>query len=925
MNGTSKKHSFLQNANHPISDFLLRRFFLYQVLTAALLLQFAGSSVLLGQSHAIRIQVALEVSDSSGLPLRGAYGRLHFLNQPSIVAFGISNDSGLLVLSTSVPVSTDSIELQVSAVAHLPFVVRMATHQNGIHSTLQVLLKAAPNTLPNAVVVAPAQWQRGDTTFYRVSSFLQQGDKKLKDVLAKLPGFELSASRGLLFKGRPVDKITIEGEEIFADKLELMISSFPVHVLEQIQAIENQTDDKLLKGLVSDNKIFVNLGLKKGKLSTAFGDTEMAIGTAGRYRFFPTLFGLYNAIKFGLIVDYNSTGNGLTPNKLAELYKGSSLEMLPFTMQHSTAYVINHLANERYIQNRLFDHRFQANIPFSKKVNSITEVNAVFDRQRQNIQTDESVLNGNSFVLRNISSRNEFLPAVMQCKEQLDWSINNKQSLVTAFIFHSNSNLSRQQTLFASDSVAPDAVGKQLQNSWTAFQLSAKYSLRSSNDRAVRISLLADYANAPQRGVGFSEAYPLIFGMPQGLTYLQLQRSNEHYQVKLTADFINRTKGNIIYSGIEAKQQMLTPSNRLSFSEGMPESAVDYPGLAYAGKHQLQELAVYRRQAVAIGKLQVAASFTTGWQAVHRKENSLMSRKQYWLVKTNIEGKRFFSRQAFTSFTVDYQQSVAQPQKWNEALLPLTLEQYTRNANGLQAMKELSLRWGTHASLSKRISIAVSAYARRNFSPTALYNQLQGFVQVSVDSITCSPLNTFGAFASWFWSFPKQRFSLRLQGNFFNTRFYQLQLGKLSPGISNYVQLSTEGHKQWANDWSLKGNAGVHFVDVRFGSSAFNQNKVTNVFWKLEVNKRFKKQFSVGTNANQLFNNLGTINNGSILLADCFISYQPAKQSFDFSIRCENIFNQKGLKVFNSGQSGFAYTLVPLIGRNLMVEARFTF
>lgn len=903
----------------------MRRLFLYQFLAPALLLHFACSAGLFAQSNTIRIQVVLEVSDSSGLPLRGAYGRLLFLNQPSIVAFGISNDSGRISLQTSVSAITDSLELQVSAVAHIPFVMRIATHQNGNHPTVQVLLKAAPNTLPNAVVVAPAQWQRGDTTFYRLSSFLQHGDKKLKDVLAKLPGFELSASRGLLFKGRPVDKITIEGEEIFADKLELMISSFPVHVLEQIQAIENQTDEKLLKGLVNDNKIFVNLGLKKGKLSTAFGDTEMAAGTGGRYRFFPTLFGLYNAFKFGLIVDYNSTGNGLTPNKLAELYKGSLLEMLPWAMQHSTAYVINNLANERYIQNRLFDHRLQANIPLSKQIVTKTELNAVFDRQRQGTQTKESLLNGNSFVQRQVFNRNEFLPAVVQFKEQLDWSISNKQSLSTAFIFHSNSNLSRQQALFVSDSALPDAVQKQLENRWTAFQLSAKYSLRSSNDRAVRVSLTADYANAPQIGMGFSETYPVIFGLSQSLDYLHLRRSNKHHQLKLTADFINRIKGNVINSGLEARHQMIQLSNRLGFSNGMPDNALDYPSLAYTGTHQLQELVVYRRQSVAIGKLQLATSFTTGWQVLQRIENSLMSRKQYWLLKTNIEGKRFFSRQAFTSLAVEFHQGVGQLQQRNNELLPVTLEQYTRNANGLQPMKELSVRWGGHVSLSKKSSIAISAYARRNFSPTALYNQLQGFVQVSVDSITRSPLNTLGAFGSWFWSFPKQRFSLRLQGNFFNSRFYQLRLSELSSGISNYAQLSTEGYKQWANDWSLKGNAGIHLVDVRFGASQLNHNKVTNVYWKLEVSKRFKKQFSTGASANQLFNNLGTNNKGRILLADCFIMYQPSEKSFDFNFRCENIFNQKQLNEFNSGQSGFTYTLVPLLGRNLLMEVRFTF
>lgn len=897
----------------------------YYRLWGLFILHLTCTHLLCGQTPSLRVALAIEVSDSAGHSLPGAYARLSFPFQKSIIAFGISNDSGHIYLAAAIGQGIDSLELHISAVAHLPFARRIAISEAVANGPIKVSLRAAPNALPNAVVVAPAEWQRGDTTFFRVSSFLQNGDKKLKDILSKLPGFELSPSRGLLFKGRQVDKITIEGEEIFADKLELMISSFPVHVLEQIQAIENQTDEKLLKGLVNDNKIFVNLGLKKGKLSTAFGDTEMAAGSADRYRFFPTLFGLYNTFKFGLIVDYNSTGNGLTPNKQAELYKGSSLEMPPWNIQHSIAYVIDNLANERYIQNRLLDHRLQANIPLSKQVGTKTEINAVFDRQRQGTKTNESLLNGNSFVQRQVFNRHEFLPAIVQFKEQLDWSISNKQSLTAALIFHSNSNLSRQQTLFVSDSALVDAVRKQLKNRWSALQLMANYTLRSNNDRALRIGLIADYANTPQIGMGFSETYPLIFGLSQSLEYLHLQRSNKHHQLKLTADFIKRIKGKVIYAGVEAKHQMIQPSNWLGFSRGVKDEAIDYPSLAYTGTHQLQELAVYRRQSVAIGKLQLATSFTTGWQALQRIENSLMSRKQYWLIKTNIEGKRFFSRHSFTSLTLEFHQGAGQLQQRNDALLPVTLEQFIRNANGLQPMKELSVRFGGYVSLSKKSSISVYAYGRRNFSPTALYNQLQGFVQVSVDSITRSPLNTFGTFGYWSWSFPKQRFSLHLHGNFFNSRFYQLRMGKLSQGISNFIQLHTEGYKQWANDWGLKGNAGISFVDVRFGASQLNNNKVTNVYWKLEVNKRFKKQFSTGASANQLFNNLGTNNKGRILLADYFIKYQPSKKSFDFNLRCENIFNQKQLNVFNSGQSGFTYTLVPLLGRNLLMEVRFTF
>src|SRR5690606_25866976 len=116
-------------------------------------------------------------------------------------------------------------------------------------------------TLNEVEIKAPPIWKRGDTTFYEVEAFKDGDEKKLKDILLKMPDFKEDEHGNILFKKKVIEKITIDGEAIFSDKTKLLMDNFPVHVLETIQAIENQSNQRLLKGLSNENKVFLNLGL----------------------------------------------------------------------------------------------------------------------------------------------------------------------------------------------------------------------------------------------------------------------------------------------------------------------------------------------------------------------------------------------------------------------------------------------------------------------------------------------------------------------------------------------------------------------------------------------------------------------------------------------------------------------------------------
>jgi len=104
---------------------------------------------------------------------------------------------------------------------------------------VRLVMSLAPDTLNNITIHSPPIWGKGDTTFFNANSFKQGDEHKLKDLVTKMPGFEIDKQGNLLYKKKIVDKIMIEGEQIFADKVKLLLDNFPVYVINNVQVIKN--------------------------------------------------------------------------------------------------------------------------------------------------------------------------------------------------------------------------------------------------------------------------------------------------------------------------------------------------------------------------------------------------------------------------------------------------------------------------------------------------------------------------------------------------------------------------------------------------------------------------------------------------------------------------------------------------------------
>jgi hypothetical protein len=153
---------------------------------------------------------------------------------------------------------------------------------------------------------------KGDTIVYNADSFKSGTERKLEDVLKKLPGVEVNADGEIEVEGKKVSKLMIEGKDFFDGDTKLGVKNIPADAIDKIQVLRNFNDVSALKGLENgDENIAMNIKLKSGKKNFWFGDMNAGGGTEKkntRYIANPKLFYYNPKYSFNLIANYNNIG-----------------------------------------------------------------------------------------------------------------------------------------------------------------------------------------------------------------------------------------------------------------------------------------------------------------------------------------------------------------------------------------------------------------------------------------------------------------------------------------------------------------------------------------------------------------------------------------------------------------------------------------
>lgn len=117
-----------------------------------------------------------------------------------------------------------------------------------------------------------------DTIKFNVESYSDGSERKIQEVIKKLPGVQVNEETGeIKYKGKSVETVTLDGDNLFGFNYSLGTKNINVDIVEQIEAIDNYSENHILKGIEQGGKVSLNLKLKKGKVDLS-GNFDIGLG-----------------------------------------------------------------------------------------------------------------------------------------------------------------------------------------------------------------------------------------------------------------------------------------------------------------------------------------------------------------------------------------------------------------------------------------------------------------------------------------------------------------------------------------------------------------------------------------------------------------------------------------------------------------------
>ncbi|MBE0423075.1 MAG: carboxypeptidase-like regulatory domain-containing protein [Lutibacter sp.] len=149
----------------------------------------------------------------------------------------------------------------------------------------------------------------GDTIVYNADSFTSGKEKKLGDVLKKLPGIDIDDNGEVEVEGKKVQKVLVEGKEFFDGDSKLATQNIPASAIDKVQVLKNYNEVSGMRGVTNnEDNIVINIKLKQGKKRFWFGEVNAGAGDNEKYAAKPKLFYYSPEKSINLLADFNNIG-----------------------------------------------------------------------------------------------------------------------------------------------------------------------------------------------------------------------------------------------------------------------------------------------------------------------------------------------------------------------------------------------------------------------------------------------------------------------------------------------------------------------------------------------------------------------------------------------------------------------------------------
>lgn len=381
------------------------------------------------------------VYDEENKPIAGVVITAYNKNTPTETeTIAVANNIGLFQLKL------EDNKTYIIETRHLSYADTSIIFNTVANKKIKILLYPAKNTLDEILIKheKPKVTIKRDTISYDILKYIDINDRKLKDLVEKLPGITLLEDGTIYFKGEKIAKLLVENQDFFGGGVKLGLDNIPADAIEKFEIISNYSKSSLLQKNRRSQQQVINLVLKKNRKSIVFGSLDGVSNFDEFYKLHGTFFQFLPKQQNNSIVDINNIAEQPLNDNETYSFANIDSELFVFPLE-SFGY-----NNDYRLYSEISNKLIVTNIKRIKEFSTWDFLGYYTkSKQKQNQHEFQENFNNNSFEdtdkSKSISSNSIFLRATnsyqTKNKERIFGSVINYNSQNEINQILSNSNL----------------------------------------------------------------------------------------------------------------------------------------------------------------------------------------------------------------------------------------------------------------------------------------------------------------------------------------------------------------------------------------------------------------------------------------------------------------------------------------------------
>jgi carboxypeptidase-like protein len=761
------------------------------------------------------------------------------------------------------------------------------------NTTKNIVLKEAANQLEEVILIKELPVNiRKDTITYNTKVFTNGKERKLKQVLKKLPGVEVSKNGGVTVLGKKVTDLLVDGKTFFGGGTKLGVENIPADAVKSIEVLDNYNKVGFLKGLNDSQRMALNIKLKKDKKKFVFGDVETGKGTDSHYLVHPNLFYYSPKTAVNFIGDVNDIGKKSFTLKDYLGFEGGIGKLLS---DPSSYFKLSNSTFAGFLENQDFtaakNNFAAANI--TQAINNKMDVSGygILSNTKSNTrsQTLNQYLTNNTQTLEdrltNGNSNNTFAMGKMELTYKP--SVNDDVSFASFFKAANNNN---NTDLLNQTTTANTQLNTRKKTVSTTIKQNAEWHKKVSYKHT--FSFTANYQfNKSTPNAQWLTNQPILQGLIplvsdsqfdiNQLKYLQINNLDflfKHYWIINNKNHIYTTLGSrILNEKYQTSEfQNLSDGTQYDFESAGFGNDLDFnlTDTYFGVEHKFK-----------VGKVVLKTGIFGHYYHLNAQQESTKTKNIIvWLPA--FTAKYDFSNSEHLNFRYNLKSAFADAPKYAEKFQLLRYNALTKgNPNLDNELYHTARLWYTKFSLYRGIIMNANLTYNKKIRSIRNEIQLQGIDQFTSPVLNRNPENR--------WQFSTNirktisKLTLKIKGNVSTSNYFQSLNNSLSKSKSNTQNLGIA----LATNAKKGPNLELGY-DKRFSQfkSLNNLSKFTNESPYLNLDYDFLKSFKLEADYTRTNykNDRGDINRYEV--ANTSLSFQKEDSAWGFKVSGTNIF-----------------------------------